>query len=170
VKPSEVAVDFDEPTIERRAERPYVALEASITMDGFGVIGGLFGELFAWLGERGIDADGPPFIRYLEIDMERQLDIHVAVPVAGSVPNDDRVIRDALPAGPYVTLLYDAQSPEEHIAANAHLQRWAQAQGLRWKKSFENGHDRWGGRFEISPDPESQEEGEQSFVAYLVEE
>jgi hypothetical protein len=162
-------VDFDQPTVEQRAEQPYAAIDTAITMDGFGVLGGLFGEVFAWLEAHDIPPVGPPFIRYLEIDMERQLDIHVAVPVDEPVPANDRVVNDALPAGSYVTLTYSAHSPDEHIAANAHLQAWAREQGLRWKNSQRDGHERWGGRFDISPDPDSSEVGGQSFVAYLVE-
>lgn len=160
---------FDQPSIEHRAEQSYAALEANITMDRYGVIGGLYEELFGWLGERGISPIGPPFIRYLVIDMERELEIHVAVPVVQPLPADARVISGTLPGGPYVTLTYRAKNQDEHIAANAHLQQWVQEQGQRWKNSDQDSRELWGGRIEITPDPESDEAGTDSFIAYLIE-
>jgi effector-binding domain-containing protein len=157
-----------QPILEQRNEQTYAGLAASITMDGYGVIGGLFGELFDWLSARGIDPIGPPFIRYLVIDMDHELEIHVGVPVASPLPADERVISATLPSGSYVTLTYRAETQDEHIAANAHLQHWVQEQGLHWKNSFEDGHELWGGRFEITPDPASDEVAD-SYVAYLIE-
>jgi effector-binding domain-containing protein len=151
---------FEEPSIEQRDEQPYVALSTSITMQGYGVIGPMFGELFAWLGERGIAPAGPPFIRYLVIDMENLLDIEVAIPVAVLPPTDDRVGTGTLPAGSYVTLTYS----EDGIEANAHLQQWARDRGLRWKNSLRDGQELWGGRIEIST-----EDGSESTAAYLIE-
>jgi effector-binding domain-containing protein len=151
---------FDEPTIEQRAEQPYVALSASITMQGYHVIGPMFAELLGWLAERGITPAGPPFIRYLVIDMENLLEIEVAVPVATPPPVDERVVSGTLPGGSYVTLTYT----EDGIAANAHLQRWARDHGLRWKNSLRDGRELWGGRIEIST-----EDGGESTAAYLVE-
>jgi len=151
---------FEEPTIEERAEQAYVALSASITMQGYDVIGPMFAQLFAWLAERGITPAGPPFIRYLVIDMENLLDIEVAVPVTASVPADERVVSGTLPGGSYVTLTYS----EDGIAANAHLQQWARDRGLRWKNSLRDGRERWGGRIEIST-----EDGGESTAAYLIE-
>jgi effector-binding domain-containing protein len=159
---------FDQPIIEERSEQAYAGVATSITMDGYSVIGGLFGELFDWLGARDIEPTGPPFIRYLVIDMDHELEIHVGVPVAGPLLADGRILSATLPSGSYVTLTYRAESQEEHIAANAHLQRWVQEQGLHWKNSVEDGRELWGGRFEITPDPSSDEGGD-SYVAYLIE-
>jgi effector-binding domain-containing protein len=151
---------FDEPTIEQRTEQPYVALAASITMQGYDVIGPMFAELFGWLAERGITPAGPPFIRYLVIDMENLLDIEVAIPVSTPPETDGRVVSGTLPGGSYVTLTYT----EDGIAANAHLQQWASDRGLRWKNGLRDGRELWGGRIEIST-----EDGGESTAAYLVE-
>jgi effector-binding domain-containing protein len=151
---------FGEPSIEQREEQPYVALSTSITMQGYGVIGPMFGELFAWLGERGIAPAGSPFIRYLVIDMENLLDIEVAIPVAVLPPTHERVVTGTLPAGSYVTLTY----VEDGIEANAHLQQWASDRGLRWKNTLRDGRELWGGRIEIST-----EDGSESTAAYLIE-
>jgi effector-binding domain-containing protein len=151
---------FEEPTIEQRTEQPYVALSASITMQGYNVIGPMFAELFGWLGERGITPAGSPFVRYLVIDMENLLDIEVAVPVATAIETDGRVVSGTLPGGSYVTLTYS----EDGIEANAHLQQWAKDRGLHWKNSLRDGRELWGGRIEIST-----EDGGESTAAYLIE-
>lgn len=151
---------FEEPFIEQRDEQPYVALSTSITMQGFGVIAPMFAELFAWLGERGVTPVGPPFVRYLVIDMENLLDIEVAIPVAVLPETDGPVLTGTLPGGSYVTLNYG----EDGIGANAHLQQWARDRGLRWKNGLRDGRELWGGRIEIST-----EDGSESTAAYLIE-
>jgi hypothetical protein len=148
---------FDEPTIEQRAEQPYVALSTSITMQGYDAIDPMIDELSAWLDERGVTPVGPPFIRYLVIDMENLLEIEVAIPVATIPPLEGRVVSGTLPGGSYVTLTYG----EDGIAANSHLQKWARERGLRWKNSHRDGEELWGGRIEI-------EDGETT-AAYLIE-
>jgi effector-binding domain-containing protein len=152
---------FEDPTIEHRDEQLYAALSASITMDGFGVIGPLFAELIDWLAQRGIVPSASPFLRYLMIDMDNLLDVEVAVPIAVALPSDERVGSGTLPGGSYVTLHYRG---DEHIAANTHLQEWAAKRGLRWKNSLREGRELWGGRIEISTP-----EGSETTVAYLVE-
>jgi effector-binding domain-containing protein len=151
---------FDEPSIEQRAEQPYVALSTSITMQGYGTIRPMFDDLFAWLAERDITPAGLPFVRYLMIDMENFLDIEVAIPVAVLPPTDERVVTGTLPGGSYVTLTYS----EDGIAANSHLQQWARDQGLKWKNSLHDGRELWGGRIEIWTDDDSE-----TTAAYLIE-
>jgi hypothetical protein len=124
------------------------------------VIGPMFADLFALLGDRGISPAGPPFIRYLMIDMENLLDIEVAIPVAAPPPSDERVVSGTLPGGSYVTLNYT----EDGIEANAHLQKWARDRGLRWKNTLRDGRELWGGRIEIST-----EDGSETTAAYLIE-
>lgn len=160
-------MELNEPTIEQRDEQPYVAMSASVTMHGFGVLDGLFAEVFGWLGERGIAAVGPPFVRYLVIDMENLLEIEAAVPVSSEVAVDDGMVSDALPAGSYVTLAYVAKTGEEHIAANAYLQQWAHDHGLEWKNSVRDGIEQWGGRIEISA-AEETDAGRDTVAAYLM--
>src|SRR5450756_2560014 len=72
---------------------------------------------------------GPPFIRYLVIDMETELEVELVVPVRGEVEGDDSVRSDVLPAGRYVTLRHVGPY-DGLIASNAALQQWAQEQGI----------------------------------------
>ena len=86
--------------VEERADQPYVAIRATVTIDGFGeLLGPAWGEVFGWLGQRGIEPAGPPLIRYRVIDMERQMEIDIGVPTSSSVTGDGRVVGDVLPGG-----------------------------------------------------------------------
>ena len=95
------------PVVAERPAQPYVAIRAQVTMQTIGtVLPPLHPQVFAWLGARGIPPAGPPFWKYNVIDMDRGLDVEVAVPVAASVDGDDRVLAGVLPAGQYATLRY----------------------------------------------------------------
>ncbi len=68
--------------IELRAAQPYAGIPVRVTMDGLsGAVDEAFPELFGWLAAQDIPAAGPPFIRYLVIDMAAELQIELAVPV-----------------------------------------------------------------------------------------
>ena len=67
----------------------------------------LAGEVFDWLGQRGIAPAGPPFWRYLTIEMPDRLEIECGVTVGATIPGDDRVLAGELPAGRYATVLHD---------------------------------------------------------------
>ena len=68
-----------EPQIQARAAQPYAAIRQTVTMDGIsGAVDEAFPELFGWLSSNGIAPGGPPFIRYLVIDMTAELEIELA--------------------------------------------------------------------------------------------
>jgi hypothetical protein len=75
-----------------RPAQPYVAIRRTITMQTFADIADRLPGLFGWLAERGAAPAGPPFFRYLVIDMERELDVEAGVPVAAPVAGDDQLI------------------------------------------------------------------------------
>jgi hypothetical protein len=54
-------------------------------------------EVFAWLGRREIEPAGPPFFRYVVIDMEWELRVEAGVPVGKSISGDDTVLSGVLP-------------------------------------------------------------------------
>jgi effector-binding domain-containing protein len=136
------------PKIVTRAEQRYMAIRERVTMEELGGLGARFGEVFAWLGARGLEPAGPPFFRYIVIDMTRQLEVEAGVPVATAVDGDDRVVADVLPAGRYATLTH-VGPPSELIGVNKTLLVWADAQGLRWDMSPGDNGERWGSRLEI---------------------
>jgi len=56
-------------------------------------------EIFAFLGQHGVNPAGPPLTLYHDKEhRERDIDAESAVPVAGSVPSGERVKVRALPA------------------------------------------------------------------------
>ena len=74
------------PEIVTRAAQPYAAVRAQVTMAELAGLGARFGEVFGWLGARGLAPAGPPFFRYNVIDMARQLDVEAGVPIETERP------------------------------------------------------------------------------------
>jgi effector-binding domain-containing protein len=120
-------------SFEERAALPYAGVRRTVTMDGLAdTIDREVPALFGRLAADGVQPAGPPFVRYLKVDMERGLDIELGVPVAG----DARVRSGALPAGRYARLVHVGPYgglPDAHQA----LQGWAQEQGFRWSERVE---------------------------------
>lgn len=155
------------PRIEQRPEQPYAGIRVRVTHPELGrAVPPLWPEVFGWLAQHGAAPAGPPFIRYLVVDMDGELEVEAGVPVAAPVAGDGRVVAGVLPAGRWAALLHTGH-PQELVAANAELQRWGAEKGLRWQVEG----DVWSGRIESSltdparePDPGRW----QTDVAYLV--
>jgi len=65
----------------------------------YGDVGQLFGEVFGYLGSQGVAPIGPPLAIYHDGEYrEKDVDVEVAVPVAGKVPGNKRVKYQELPA------------------------------------------------------------------------
>ncbi len=138
-----------EPTIVQRADQPYVAIKAFVTMAELGTeVPPLNGEVFGWLAKRGAVASGAPFWKYNVIDMERQLEVEAGAPVAVVVPGDDRVLAGVIPGGRYATVRYTGH-PSGLADATAELLDWAAKQGHTWDLRETGEGDRWGARLEI---------------------
>jgi effector-binding domain-containing protein len=156
--------------LEDRPARPYVAIRSQVTMQELGpVIPQLLGRVFGWLGKEGLSPAGPPFVRFLVIDMAAQLDIEAGVPVATTVAGDGHLAAGELPAGRYATLVYTGV--QNAIPANAALQDWAAAQGIAWQRWPTDRGDAWGARIEsflTGPDDNPDPATWQTEVAYLV--
>ena len=144
------------PQITERADQPYVAIRANVTMAQLPGFADRLGEVFGWLAEHGVAPAGPPFFRYNVIDMERQLNVEAGVPVPTAAEGDDRVIAGVLPAGRYATAVHVGHY-DGLIAAVDNLLQWADSQGLEWDKSSADDGDHWGCRLEIYlTDPSQQ--------------
>jgi effector-binding domain-containing protein len=118
-----------EPRIEERAAQPYAGIRRRVAMDGLGgAIDEALPALFGWLAERGVPPSGPPFIRYYVIDMDRELDVEMAVP-AEVTAGDGRIRAGVLPGGRYVVLRHTGPY-DGLVASNAALLRWADEQGI----------------------------------------
>lgn len=162
-----------EPTIRQHGELPYAGIRMQFPMDGFAAaVDEAFPELFGWLAEHCTQPAGPPFIRYLVIDMPAELDVDFGVPVPAAVQGDGRVRAGVLPAGRYVTLRHTGPY-DGLIASNAALRDWAQDRGVTFD-SWDTDHgEAWRSRVEhyltdpsVEPDPAKWEVD----VAYLASE
>jgi len=137
------------PEIMTRAEQPYAAIKARVSMSELGGLGARLGEVFAWLGARGVAPAGAPFFKYNAIDMMRELEVEAGVPVAAAVDGYADVLSGVLPAGRYATVTHEGH-PDKLVDATGALLDWAAGQGLKWDMSpGDNGEERWGCRLEF---------------------
>jgi effector-binding domain-containing protein len=147
----------EQPEIVERGVQPYVAIRQFVTMQTLGmVLPQVHPEVFAWLGARGIAPAGAPFWKYNVVDMDRQLDVEVGVPVAVAADGDDRVLAGVLPAGRYATLRHIGH-PDGLADATASLLSWAAQQGLAWDVTETSDGERWEARLEIYETDPAQE-------------
>jgi effector-binding domain-containing protein len=135
------------PVIVTRAAQPYAAIRAKVTMAELADLGDRFGEVFGWLGARGIAPAGPPFFRYNVIDMARMLDVEAGVPIGTETDGDDQVLTGVLPAGQYAQVTHEGH-PSELIGAVRDLLDWAAGQQLTWDMSPGPDGEHWGCRLE----------------------
>jgi effector-binding domain-containing protein len=136
------------PEIVTRAQQPYVGITERVTMSDLAGLGARFGELFAWLRSRETAPAGPPFFRYTVIDMDRELEVDVGVPVPAVIDGDGRVMSGILPAGRYATVTH-VGPPSELAQATGALLDWAAGLGLTWDVSQAESAQRWGSRLEV---------------------
>lgn len=135
------------PTVDVRADQPYLGINARVTMTQLDqVIPSLIGETAEWLGRHGIVSSGPPLVRYRVIDMPGTLDIDVAWPVPQPAEGDERVRPGTLPAGRYASLVY--VGIDNGVAGNGALLDWIDAQGLRVDSHDTPEGDAFAGRYE----------------------
>jgi DNA gyrase inhibitor GyrI len=163
-----------EPKIEERAAQHYAGIQATVRIDGVSAaVDEAFPALFGWLASTGTAPAGPPFIRFLVIDMAALLRLDLGVPVAAPVTGTERIRPGVLPAGRYVVLRHVGpyDGPDGLIPANATLQRWAQDRGVEFDMKDTPEGSAWASRFEqyitdpsAEPDPANWE----TDVAYLT--
>src|SRR5262249_2990362 len=121
-----------EPQIQERPAQHYAGIPVTVTMDGLSsAIDSAFPELFGWLASQGIAPAGPPFIRYLVIDMPGGLQVEMAVPVAAPSPVSGCIRPGPLPGCRYAGLRHTGAC-DGLIASNAALLRWAREQGIEF--------------------------------------
>jgi effector-binding domain-containing protein len=138
-----------QPRVVERPEQPYVAIEGTVTMQTIGAIADRLPEVFVWLADHHLEPAGAPFFKYNRIDMQRQLEVEVGVPLATAAAKGDGDIRaGVLPAGRYATLTHTGH-PDELAGITATLLDWAAQQGLRWDMTETTRGQRWGCRLEI---------------------
>jgi effector-binding domain-containing protein len=130
--------------VVEHAAQPYAYVsDADVWMGKFDVIADRFGEVFDWLGQRGLEPAGPVFFKYDVINMPGPLHVEAGVPIAVPVEGDGTVgdelpvegggsVRTGvLPAGRYVMVRHHGH-PDSLMQATADLLAWAEAEGLEF--------------------------------------
>ncbi len=143
-------VDLAQPTIEVRAEQPYVAIGERVTMTTMvPTLPDASAVVDDWLRDQSIDAAGPPFWRYLVIDMERGLVVEVGSPTESVVDSagTGRITSGVLPAGRYATVIHTGH-PDSLVDATAALLNWAASQGERFDMVTTDDGEHWAARIE----------------------
>src|SRR5262249_48917088 len=121
-----------EPQIQTRAVQHYAAIPATVALDGISAaVDDTLPALFNWLASQGIAPAEPPLIRYLVIDMAKELQIELGVPVAAPVTASGRVQPGVLPKSRYAVLRH-TRPYDGLVASNAALLQWAQEKGIEF--------------------------------------
>jgi effector-binding domain-containing protein len=137
VAPEREMPNSTEPKIEERSEQPYLAIRAEVGMDEISSqLPPLFPEVEEYMAKIGVQPVGPPFFRYLIVDMRRKLMVDVAWPTASKVAGEGPVISDVLPAGRYA-IVHHHGDPNELREVTGNLLEWAKANGQEWKMDGE---------------------------------
>ena len=133
--------------VVRRAARPTVTVARTVTMTTISQVADEIAVLIGWLAAHGLPAAGPPFLRYLVIDMAGDLLIQAGVPVSGPVQGDADVELDELPEGDYLTTMH-VGAYEGLYGATGALLAHAGRHGLRFDKHPSDAGEVWTSRLE----------------------
>lgn len=133
-----------EPTIQQRPALPYLGIAGRVTDGVPALVDKAFPELYAWLGEHGVEPAGPPFIRVRELNTNREpLELEVGAPVEGEVEGDARVRPGSLPAGRYLTLMhvgpYRSETLPDLAASRERLIAFAAEEGIVYSREKSQG-------------------------------
>jgi effector-binding domain-containing protein len=159
-----------EPRIVELPEQPYVAIRGLVTMQTVGAIADRLPEVFGWLAARGIEPTGAPFFKYNVIDMERQLEIEVGVPVAAIAAGDGNVLAGVLPPGRYATVTHVGH-PNQLVDVTAALLAWAAERSLEWDMTETEDGQKWACRLEVyktDPSEEPDMDGWETELAFRL--
>jgi effector-binding domain-containing protein len=93
----------------------------------------LFGDLFGYLGQRGIGPAGPPIGIYYDHEFQEgdAIDVEIAVPVIGSVPGGDRVKVQELPGVEQMACVIHEGGYDTIGGSYGHLMKWVEANDYR---------------------------------------
>jgi effector-binding domain-containing protein len=160
------------PKLEHRNEQHYLAVRTAVPIPFGKYLQPLWGEVGAWLNNKGVSSFGPAIIRYLTTDMSKKLDIDVGFIVDQALSGNERIRADVLPAGQYATLIYTGSYKGKGIyKATVALLDWAQENQIVWDTTSSDNVEWWNGRAELyltDPDHEPDVKKYQTQLAFLV--
>jgi effector-binding domain-containing protein len=162
-----------DPTIIERPAQPYAGIRVTCPMRAIGrQAPPLIGEVFGWLGQRGIEPAGAPFFRYDVINMEADMQLTVGIPVTTAVDGDDRVEGGTLPDGRFATLTHTGSVRGKGLFnATVALLEWAAANDVKWDRHDTAGGDAWACRlesYETNPDEEPDTSKWETVLAFKL--
>jgi effector-binding domain-containing protein len=141
-------VSLTAPVVVERHEQAYVCAPATVPMAALPVVlPGIFQEVATWARTRGL-ARGAPFIRYVRVEMDRDLDIEVGVPVPPGTRGDGGLVAGALPAGRYLKATHTGPY-ERLLDATARFLAFAEERGLAFDTSRGVRGEEWAARLEV---------------------
>ena len=115
-------------------------------------VGGMFNEIFGYLGKKGVRPLGPPYGIWHDLEYkEKDLDTEVAVPVAQSFPSGDGVQPAELPAVPTAACTIHQGSYNDFSQAYAAIAGWINANGYRITGPYREIYLRGPGPQEMDP-------------------
>ncbi len=156
-----------DPSTVERTEQHYVGIRRKVTMSTLAGLADQLPELFGWLAGHGIAPAGAPFFRYHVIDMERELDMEVGIPVAAPIEGDDEVTAGVLPAGRYLTSAYTGH-PDDLIWVTRDFLFWARDNGLIFDRHDSADGDAWASRLEFYETDPAQQPDMKQWVTVLA--
>ena len=134
-------------TVVHRAAQPVATVTKTVTMATMNEIVDVIPPLLDWLAAHGQAPSGPPFLRYLVIDMAADMVVQAGVGVAVAVEADEHVVPDELPAGDYLTTVH--VGPYDGLYdATAALLAHAGREGLHFDKHPSEAGEVWTSRLE----------------------
>jgi effector-binding domain-containing protein len=134
-------------TVVHRAVQPVATVTRTVTMATMKEVVDAIPPLLDWLAAHGLTPSGPPFLRYLVIDMEADMVVQAGVPVRVPVQGDEHVEPDELPAGDYLTTVHVGPYEGLYDATGALLAH-AGRNGLRLDHHPSDAGDVWTSRLE----------------------
>ncbi len=115
----------------KRVESQTVATVRDV-IPAYNQVGRLFGEVFAYLGQRGARPAGPPFAIYYDPEYrDRDADVEAGAPVVGLPPAGGRVAVRELPAVEQMACVVHRGEYDSIGEAYSALMSWIQANGYR---------------------------------------
>jgi effector-binding domain-containing protein len=141
--------DTRQPTYEvvHRAAQPAATVTRTVTMATMDEVADELLPLLDWVTAHGRAPAGPPFLRYLVIDMSADMVVQAGVPVAVPVEGDEHVKADELPGGDYLSTVHVGPYDGLYGATGA-LLAYAGRHGLRFDKQPSAAGEIWTSRLE----------------------
>jgi len=125
----EEAMPTQEVVLKKIPAQAVASVRDTVPISG---IGQLFGEVFGYLGRHRVNPAGPPVgVYYDEEFREEEVDIEIAVPVAGPVPAGDRVKPGELPGAEEMACIVHEGGYDTIGGSYGQLMAWVEANGYR---------------------------------------